>query len=234
MTQLYSMLFLSAVTLTLSLLPASPTWAQTEGLSQQNDTAQQATGRTAQTLAVEVDPELPPIEIPAEILEELNGMANESNAAVNAVVNLLSQNIEDIKNAEAIFDRMMETIRKAAETGAPDSLFVAKIEELAAMARTDAAEADALGNMDVLASWFRKQAEGFEQAKGEAIAIYTSSFKKIREIEREKQRFVLAMKVKQYGLAKQNINKGLEVLRSLDKQIGSVYDKLPRPEAEIQ
>ncbi|WP_133511112.1 hypothetical protein [Candidatus Thiosymbion oneisti] len=185
-------------------------------------------------VSVKVDDELPPIEIPPEILDQLNGMASESSQAMAEVTRMLSENIADIKDAEAIFDRMIQTIRKAAANGAPDSQFVTKIEKLAALARTDAAEARQLGNMEKLAEWFTKQAADFEEAKGEAIAIYTSSFKKIREIEREKQRFVLAMKVKQYGLARQNINKGLEVLRSLDEQIGVVYDKLPAPEAEMQ
>ena len=123
---------------------------------------------------------------------------------------------------------MIETIRDAASNGAPDGVLVKKMEELADLARSDAASARQLGNMDQLADWFSAQASGFEEAKGEAISIYTSSFRKIREIEREKKRFVLAMKVKQYTLAKKNVRQGLEILKSLDDQIGSVYDKLPQ------
>lgn len=178
--------------------------------------------------AVTVDPDLPPIEIPPEILEQLNGMAEQSSAAMADVAELLAGNIEAIKNAEAIFDRMIETIRDAASNGAPDGVLVKKMEELADLARSDAASARQLGNMDQLADWFSAQASGFEEAKGEAISIYTSSFRKIREIEREKKRFVLAMKVKQYTLAKKNVRQGLEILKSLDDQIGSVYDKLPQ------
>lgn len=187
-------------------------------------------GQAAVPGVPEVD--LPPIEIPPEILEVLNSAASETAAAMADVENLLADNIEGIQNAEAIFDRMMQTIRDAAAKGAPDSEFVGKIEELAAMARTDAAAARDLGSMDQFAEWYAKQAVAFEEAKGEAISIYTGSFKKIREIEREKQRFLLAMKVKQYSLARQNISKGLDILRSLEAQIGAVYDKIPAPEAQ--
>ncbi len=186
------------------------------------------------TVPVQVDPDLPPIEIPPEILEQLNGMAEESSKAMGEANKLLADNIESIKNAEAIFDRMIETIRAAAANGAPDSQFVASIEDLARMARTDSAEAEQLGNMAQAVEWLATQAENFEEAKGQAIEIYTSSFQKIRDIEKEKKRFVLAIKVKQYQLARKNVDAGLKILRSLDDQIGAVWSKLPAPEAEPQ
>jgi hypothetical protein len=193
----------------------------------------QETSAKPEAVAIEVDPKLPPLEVPPEILEQLNGMAKESSEAMEQVTELLKQNLATIENAEAIFDTMIETIRNAAANGAPDSEFVATLESLAKQARADAATAAELGEQQ-MSTYFNAAAAGFEESKGDAIAYYTSSFRNIRDIEREKKRFVLAMKVKQYELAKRNVQQGLDVLKDLDKRISDVRNALPDVQVESQ
>jgi hypothetical protein len=177
--------------------------------------------------------DLAALDLPPELLEELNKMAQKSNASMQEVNALLEQDIAAVKDADKVFDRMIQTIRDAAQQGGPQSKLVAQIDQLAASARTDAADARQ-NDMEDLEAIFTQQAAAFEEAKAEAIGIYTGSFRKIREIEREKKRFVLAMRAKRYSLALQNVRKGLEVLKGLDAQIASVYDKLPSRDVQAE
>lgn len=175
----------------------------------------------------------PPPEVPAEILEQLNNMAEQSRSAMGQVNELLKQDLSAIANADAIFDTMIQAIRDAAAQGAPESEFVKTLEELAKQARLDAAEAKAGDDQDAV-TYFLAAADGFERSKDEAVAFYTNSFRNIRDIERDKKLFVRSMKRKHYELAKSHVAEGLAVLEALDADILQVRKSLPDYQVESQ
>lgn len=124
------------------------------------------------------------------------------------------------------FNQISQSIRSAAAIGSPDSEFVQLLEELASSARADAAEAYRLNDLK-LHDYFLRQAEAFENAKAEAISIYTSSFRSLRGIERAKRRFDLSMKVKNFSLARQQFAEALSIFESVSEQIDAASTALP-------
>jgi hypothetical protein len=142
----------------------------------------------------------------------------------------LGANTQEVSSA---FGQILDSIRSAAAISSPDSELVQLLDEWAAFARAQAAEAYRL-NDQRLGDSFSRQAEAFENAKEELLGIYVTSFRDLREVQRARRRYELSMKVRQFDLASEQVAEANSILQRVAAQVEATSNTLTTFAAAVQ
>ncbi len=168
------------------------------------------------------------LQLPAELFKQLDKPSQEIASAMANISKLLQGNIDDIKNAEAEYDRVASAIEAAAKLGGPDGEFIKRLDEMIRLANEESIKARNAGWADY-EKQFSSYAKDYETAKTKLDETHNSSFRIIRQIRQEKERFVMGMKLNNFEQAKANIGEGLKLFAQLDGQLKGLRDALPKP-----
>lgn len=169
----------------------------------------------------------------SRLLEDLAKSEKSMSEDMAGIVGQLERYKDDIRNAEAVFDRMVEAITRQAELGKPDGAFVTQIDDLINLARQEAASArDA--NDATAGEAFEREAQMLEAARKKAIEIYGDSFREIRSVEAQRNSFVRAIKLRRFEQARGEIDRGLKLMEGFRDRIMGVRESIPNPEGLSQ
>jgi tetratricopeptide (TPR) repeat protein len=167
------------------------------------------------------------------LLNELNALDESQKIDIKEITDSLKGTIKNIDQAEAIFDRMIESRQRVGSLGKPDNDFVKSLEELAIRADKDATDAYAAGATE-FGDRFKKSSEFFMKARDEAIKMYSDSFRDIRSIKEQKQSYVWALKLEEYEAAAEIARRGLDMLEENRNYIAKVKELIPADDAAAE
>jgi len=167
----------------------------------------------------------------AALIERLENEAQGLEQTITSVNAALEAGIRNIDQADEVFDRMIENVRRAAEMGKRDSEFVKKIEQLTKMAREDAAAARADGDTAMVGA-FEEDAQQLTQLREQALAVYNDSDRKIREIEKQKRFVVRRLRAERYDAAIAQIRQATAEFEKFNEDIGGLRDRIPQSDRQ--
>lgn len=162
----------------------------------------------------------------AIMLEKLAKPESELKQEMSKTLELLRGAVEDIRNAEQVFDRWIKQVEDLAAFGAPGSEFMNLIDEAVQEARKDSLAARDRGNAK-LQEIFESNARFFEDKKKEAAASHDRSFRIVRDIQREKADFVQGIKAKAYDVARENVSRGVALMKQVETSLENIKRELP-------
>jgi hypothetical protein len=156
-----------------------------------------------------------------DVRAALQELLSNSNQRLDTIQNSISQQIDTVEKAEAIYEQIDRTINSVADRLAPKSPFNNNMEKLRQLALEDVkkAAADPDAETRKFADKFQVQADEFEKIKSESVAEYQNALNFLDSVHAKKNQIIFQIKLKAYTeaakLARNYITQAKDTLKAM-------------------